>query len=102
MNDEDFAQDLFADVCGTLVRAGFDIASSRNGQETGLRVSQEQDVVIVSWIPADELDPAGRVDAEYAGIRSALRRALEEILTQAGYTVAVDRARRHVRVRRTR
>ncbi len=93
-------QDLLADVCRTLTRAGFDIASARSGQATGLRVGQEHGTVTVSWIPADELDPAGRVDAEYEGIRTALRRALQEILTQAGYAVVVDRTRGHVRVRR--
>ncbi|WP_180219676.1 hypothetical protein [Streptomyces sp. UH6] len=87
-------------MCQTLTRAGFDIASASTGQATGLRVGREQDVVIVSWVPADELDPAGRTDASYEGIRTALRRALQEILTQAGYAVEVDRTGGHVRVSR--
>ncbi|NYV73317.1 hypothetical protein [Streptomyces sp. UH6] len=100
MTDDGVPQTLFADVCQTLARAGFDIASASAGQATGLRVGREQDAVIVSWVPADELDPAGRTDASYEGIRSALQRALQEILTQAGYGVEADRTAGYVRVSR--
>jgi hypothetical protein len=101
VSDEANEQELFAEVCQTLARAGFDIASARTGQGTGLRVNREQDAVIVSWIPADELDPAGRADASYEGLRTALGRALQEILTQAGYAVEANRTREHMRVTRT-
>ncbi|QYX75698.1 hypothetical protein [Streptomyces akebiae] len=76
---------LFTDVCQTLARAGFDIASAQSGEGTGLRIRQEGDFVVVSWVPSSELDPVNRQDAEYEGIRAALRQALTEILTQAGY-----------------
>lgn len=46
-----------------------------------------------------ELDPAGREDAEFEGIRAALRSALLAILTQAGHAVHVDRESGEVRVR---
>ncbi|MFD5714100.1 hypothetical protein ACFWHW_27635 [Streptomyces pharetrae] len=65
----------------------------------GLRVRQEPDAVVVGWVPADQLDPAGRMDAEYEGIRTALRQALLEILTQAGFSVQADRSSGEVRVR---
>lgn len=89
---------LFDDVCRTLARVGFDIASVNADEGTGLRVRREPGAVIVGWMPGQELDPAGRRDAEYEGIRGALRKALWEILTQAGYTVQIDRPSGEVRV----
>ncbi|WP_189152274.1 hypothetical protein [Streptomyces lacrimifluminis] len=50
-------------------------------------------------MPGIELDPAGRDDAEFEGIRAALRSALLAILTQAGHAVQVDRESGEVRVR---
>jgi hypothetical protein len=98
MITEDAVELLFVDVCRTLARAGFDIASVNAGEGTGLRVHREPDAVIVRWVPGQELDPAGRQDAEYEGIRGALRQALWEILTQAGYAVRADHPSGEVRV----
>ncbi|AIS02213.1 hypothetical protein [Streptomyces glaucescens] len=98
MSDEVFLQTLFDDVCQTLSRAGFDIASASAEEGAGLRVRKESGAVIVGWVPADQLDPAGRMDAEYEGIRTALRQALLEILTQAGFAVQADRSSGEVRV----
>ncbi|GAA3917253.1 hypothetical protein GCM10023084_80290 [Streptomyces lacrimifluminis] len=53
----------------------------------------------MGWVPGIELDPAGRDDAEFEGIRAALRSALLAILTQAGHAVQVDRESGEVRVR---
>ncbi|MEU2559863.1 hypothetical protein ABZ626_11090 [Streptomyces longispororuber] len=53
----------------------------------------------VSWVAAQELDPAGRADAEFGGIRAALRQALLEILTQAGFQAQADPSKGEVRVR---
>ncbi|MGA5900253.1 hypothetical protein [Streptomyces venetus] len=97
MADEAALQGLFDDVCQTLAHAGFDIASASAGDQTGLRVRREPDAVAVGWVPTGELDPAGR-DAEYEGIPTALRQALLEILTQAGYVVQADRSNGEVRV----
>jgi hypothetical protein len=98
VSDEVILQKLFDDVCQTLSRAGFDIASVNAEEDAGLRVRQEPDAVVVGWVPADQLDPAGRMDAEYEGIRTALRQALLEILTQAGFSVQADRSNGEVRV----
>ncbi|GHB33809.1 hypothetical protein [Streptomyces chryseus] len=95
----DAAQKLLADVCATLARAGFDVASAGEDGSCGLRVRRETDSVMVGWVPASELDPSGREDAEFEGIRAALRSALLAILTQAGHGVQVDRASGEVRVR---
>ncbi|MGW2492422.1 hypothetical protein ACWCV9_35165 [Streptomyces sp. NPDC001606] len=89
---------LFAEVCGTLARAGFDVASVSAQDGTGLRVRQEADAVTVRWVPAAQLDPVGRPDAEFEGIRAVLRQALLEILTQAGYVAQADPSRGEVRV----
>ncbi|GHE57960.1 hypothetical protein GCM10018785_28910 [Streptomyces longispororuber] len=99
MSDGVALQTLFADVCRTLAGAGFDVTSARAEEGVGLRVRQESDAVTVSWVPAQELDPARRVDAEYAGIRAALRQALLETLTQAGFQVKADPSKGEVRVR---
>ncbi|MEW2400007.1 hypothetical protein [Streptomyces sp. NPDC046862] len=98
MADETALQNLFEDVCQTLAHAGFDIASTNADDRTGLRVHREPDAVSVGWVPTGELDPAGRRDADYEGIRTALRQALLEILTQAGYAVQADRSNGEVRV----
>ncbi|MFD5711412.1 hypothetical protein ACFWHW_13610 [Streptomyces pharetrae] len=98
MSDEILLQNLLGDVCQTLSRAGFDIASASAEEGAGLRVRQEPDAVVVGWVPADQLDPAGRMDAEYEGIRTALRQALLEILTQAGFSAQADRSSGEVRV----
>ncbi|MGI5485159.1 hypothetical protein [Streptomyces lavendofoliae] len=83
----------------TLARAGFSITSVlTEGEGTGLRVRQATDAVVVTWVAGSVLDPAGRQDADYEGIRAALRHALVEILTQAGHAVQVDRATGEVRV----
>lgn len=71
---------LLADVCRTLARAGFDVAAAGDDDSPGLRVRQETDSVRVAWVPGSDLDPAGRQDAEYEGIRAALRHALLAIL----------------------
>ncbi|MEU8030796.1 hypothetical protein AB0C13_19460 [Streptomyces sp. NPDC049099] len=92
-------QELFTDVCSTLARAGFDVASASAAEGTGLKVRQEQDAVVVGWLPSPELDPVGRQVAEYEGIRAALRQALLEILTQAGYAVQADRHSGEVRIK---
>ncbi|MGW2639017.1 hypothetical protein [Streptomyces sp. NPDC001348] len=99
MSDEALLRALFSDVCRTLARAGFDIASASATEGTGLRVRRELDAVIVGWAPADELDPAGRADTEYEGMRAALRHALLETLTRAGFAVQADRSSGEVRVR---
>jgi hypothetical protein len=91
VNDEGTMDSLFADVCRTLAGAGFDIVSASTRQGTGLRVSPNHDAVTVTWLP-EALDPAGRANADYEGIRAALRRALLEVLTQAGYAVQADGA----------
>jgi hypothetical protein len=95
----DAVEKLLADVCGTLTRAGFDVASAGDEGSPGLRVRRETDSVLVGWVPGSELDPAGREDAEFEGIRAALRSALLAILTQAGHAVQVDRASDEVRIR---
>jgi hypothetical protein len=92
------AENLFAQVCRSLARAGFDIATADAEEGTGLRVRQEQEAVVVGWVPAAELDPAGRADAEYEGIRAALRQALMETLTRAGHAVETDASRGEIRV----
>ncbi|MEV6398465.1 hypothetical protein AB0M39_27425 [Streptomyces sp. NPDC051907] len=84
MTDEVPPEMLFASVCRTLEHAGFDVRSATSVDGTGLWVRQEACAVVVGWIPA-QLDPAGRLNAEYHGIRSALRQALLAILTQAGF-----------------
>jgi hypothetical protein len=58
------------------------------------------DSVMVGWVPGSELDPAGRENADFEGIRAALRSALLAILTQAGHAVQVDRRSGEVRVSR--
>ena len=95
----DVVEKLLAAVCETLVCAGFDVASAGDEGSPGLRVRRETDSVMVGWVPGSELDPAGREDAEYEGIRAALRSALLAILTQAGHAVQVDRDSGEVRVR---
>ncbi|MET8578900.1 hypothetical protein [Streptomyces sp. NPDC005012] len=89
---------LFAEVCRTLASAGFDVASVSAEERAGLRVREERGAVVVGWVPAAELDPAGRPDAEYEGIRAALRQALLEILVGAGHNVEVDLVHGEVRV----
>jgi hypothetical protein len=79
-------------------RTGFDIASASAEEGAGLRVRQEPDAVVVGWVPADQLEPAGRRDAAYEGIRAALRQALLDILTQAGFFVLADRSIGEMRV----
>lgn len=95
----DAVEELLAQVCRTLARAGFDVASAGGESGTGLRVRRTADAVMVGWVPDSELDPAGREDAEYEGIRAALRSALLAILTQAGHAVQVNRDSGEVRVR---
>ncbi len=95
----DAVEKLLADVRGTLARAGFEVASARDEGSPGLRVRRETDSVMVVWVPGSELDPAGREDAEFEGIRAALRSALLAVLTQAGHAVQVDRVSGDVRVR---
>ncbi|WP_073906915.1 hypothetical protein [Streptomyces sp. CB00455] len=94
----DAAEKLLADVCGTLARAGFDVASASEEGSPGLRVRRDADSVMVGWVPGSELDPAGRHDADFEGICAALRSALLAILTQAGHAVQVDRDSGEVRV----
>jgi hypothetical protein len=94
----DPVEKLLADVCGTLARAGFDIASAGEEGSPGLRVRPAEGSVMVGWVPSSELDPAGRKDAEFEGIRAALQSALLAILTQAGHAVQVDRESGEVRV----
>ncbi|MFE5220264.1 MULTISPECIES: hypothetical protein [unclassified Streptomyces] len=89
---------LFTQVCDTLARSGLDVASVGDGDGTGLRVRQEAEAVAVGWVPTAELDPVGRPDADFEGIRSALRQALLEILSQVGYVVQADPPRGEVRV----
>jgi hypothetical protein len=84
----------------TLARAGFDVASAGDEGSPGLRVRRDTDSVLVGWVPGSELDPAGREDAEFEGIRAVLWSALLAILTQAGHAVQVDRASGEVRIRR--
>lgn len=95
----DAVEKLLVDVCGTLAHAGFDVASTGDEGSPGLRVRRETDSVMVGWVPGSELDPAGREDAEFDGIRAALRSALLAILAQAGHAVQVDRDSDEVRVR---
>lgn len=86
-------------MCSTLSRAGFDVALVSAEDGPGLRVRQEPGAVVVGWVPASELDPAGRSDAEYEGIRAALCHALRETLAAAGHTVETDLVCGEVRVR---
>ncbi|MEU0205985.1 hypothetical protein [Streptomyces canus] len=95
----DPVEKLLAEVCATLARAGFDVASASDGGSSGLRVRRETDSVMVGWVAGRELDPAGREDAEFEGIRAALRSALLAILPQAGHAVQLDRESGEVRVR---
>ncbi|MFD3939827.1 hypothetical protein ACFWSF_33050 [Streptomyces sp. NPDC058611] len=95
----DAVEKLLADVCGTLARAGFDVASAGEQGSPGLRVRRGTDSVMVGWVPGSELGLRGRQDAEFEGIRAALRSALLAILTQAGHAVHVDRDSGEVRVR---
>ncbi|MFI8194820.1 hypothetical protein ACIF8T_40040 [Streptomyces sp. NPDC085946] len=97
MTGEDAVGRLFAEVCGTLARAGFDVAAAGREDAPGLWVRKGNDAVGVSWAPSTE-DPLGQKAAESEGVRAALRQALLEILTQAGYTVQLDRAAGEVRV----
>ncbi|WP_328407478.1 hypothetical protein OG542_01490 [Streptomyces violaceus] len=95
----DPVEKLLADVCATLARAGFDVASAGVEGSPGLRVRRETDSVRVGWAAGSELDPTGRDDAEFEGMRAALRSALLAILTQAGHAVQVDRESGEVQVR---
>ncbi|GGU11717.1 hypothetical protein [Streptomyces lateritius] len=95
----DSVEKLLADVCGTLARAGFDVASAADEGSPGLRVRGETDSVMVGWVTGSELHPESRAGAEYEGFRAALRSALLAILTQAGYAVQMDRETGDVRVR---
>jgi hypothetical protein len=89
--DEAALEALFAEVCGTLSHAGFDVALVGAEKGTGLRVCRDGDAVVVSWLPAGAPHPVGQRVAEYTCARAALRQALLEILTQAGFAVQVDR-----------
>lgn len=86
---------LFDEVCQTLARAGFDLHPAGDGEAAGLRVCRVADAVTVGWQPG-----GGQRNAEYGAIRSALRRAVLAILTQAGHAVQVDRESGDVQVRR--
>ncbi|MET8453825.1 hypothetical protein [Streptomyces sp. NPDC005209] len=89
---------LLADVRRTLVRAGFDLASSEKDAD-GLRVRREADAVVVTWEPGSGLDPGGLHHSDHEGMRSALRHALTLILAQTGHAVRVDRDTGEVQVR---
>ncbi|MFF7234581.1 hypothetical protein [Streptomyces sioyaensis] len=95
MAAEDASQVLFDEVCETLARAGFDVHPAGDGEAAGLRLRREADAVMVGWRPGGR-----RRNAEYEGIRSALRHALLAILTQAGHAVQVDGESGDVQVRR--
>ncbi|MFJ6705629.1 MULTISPECIES: hypothetical protein [unclassified Streptomyces] len=89
---------LLRDVRRTLVRAGFDLASSDEDAD-GLRVRREADAVDVTWEPGSGFDPAGRLQAGNEGMRSALRHALTVVLVQAGHAVQVGPLTGEVQVR---
>ncbi|MFF3166818.1 hypothetical protein [Streptomyces sp. NPDC003273] len=93
MTAGDGDDELLANVCRTLVRAGFDLASSGDAGN-GLRVRCRADAVVAAG-PA----PAHRA-AEHEGMRMALRHALTVILTQTGHAVQVDPGSGEVQVRR--
>ncbi|MGW1987889.1 hypothetical protein ACWCPJ_36480 [Streptomyces collinus] len=94
-NSED---ELLADVCRTLVRAGFDLAAA-GADGDGLRVRRRADAVVVTWEPAPGPALAHRA-TEHEGMRMALRHALTVILTQTGHAVQADPASGEVQVRR--
>ncbi|WP_251091481.1 hypothetical protein [Streptomyces sp. Caat 7-52] len=89
--------DLLADVCRTLERAGFDLALSDTAED-GLRVRREADAVVVTWEPVPGAGPAHHA-TDHEGMRLALRHALTVILTQTGHAVRVDAATGEVQVR---
>ncbi|MFF0000584.1 hypothetical protein [Streptomyces avermitilis] len=95
----DAVERLLADVCGTLARAGLDVASAGDEGSPGLRVRRETDSVLLGWVPGSGLDPAGREDADFKSIHAALRSAVLAILVQAGHAVQVDRESGEVQVR---
>ncbi|WP_317441159.1 hypothetical protein [Streptomyces collinus] len=90
--------ELLADVCRTLERAGFDLVAPGSDAD-GLRVCREADAVVVRWEPG-----SGPVAAHHAmdheSMRMALRHALTALLTQTGYAVRTDPASGAVQVRR--
>ncbi|MFF4845577.1 hypothetical protein [Streptomyces collinus] len=89
---------LLRDVCRTLERAGFDLASPERGSD-GLRVRREADAVVVTWEPGSQLDPGHLHPSEHEGMRSALQHALTAILAQTGHAVRIDRETGEVQVR---